>query len=51
MYSSWSDGDSEDSQNKEEDHVGNVAFASYLSNNICSLMQKKTDYELMMLQY
>ena len=28
MNSSWSDGDSKDSQNEENDHIGNVAFAS-----------------------
>ena len=44
MNTSWSDEDSKDSQNKEEDLVGNVAFASYLSNKSCSLTQKKTDY-------
>ena len=41
MNTLWSDEDSEDSQNKEEDLVGNVTFPDYLSTNICSHMQKK----------
>ena len=44
MNTSWSDEGSENSQNEEEDLIGNVAFFGYLSNNVCSLMQKKTDY-------
>ena len=44
MNTSWSDEDSKESQNEEEDLVGNVIFTGYLSNNVCSLMQKKTDY-------
>ena len=35
------DEDSEDSQNEEEDLIGNVTFASYLSTNVCSHMQKR----------
>ena len=42
--SSWSDENSEDSQNEEEDLVGNVVFVGYVFTNVCSHMQKKTDY-------
>ena len=44
MNTSQSDEDSEDYQNEEEDLVGNVAFAGYLSTNVCSHMQKKTNH-------
>ena len=44
MNTSWSDEDSEDNQNKEEDLIGNVAFTNYLFNNVCSLIQKMINY-------
>ena len=44
MNTSWSDEDSEDSQNEKEDLVSNVDFTGYLLNNVYSLMQKKIDY-------
>ena len=43
MNTSSSDEDSEDNQNEDEDLIGNVAFVSYLSINVCYDMQKKTN--------
>ena len=41
MTTSWSDGDFEESQDEEEDHVSNVELAQFLSTKICSRVQKK----------
>ena len=51
MLISWSDEDSEDRKNDEEDLISDVAFAGYLSTNVCSHIQKKSHVATKILHY
>ena len=44
MNISWRDEDSKNKPNEKEDPIDNVVFISYMSTNVCSHMQKKTNY-------
>ena len=42
MTTSCSDGDSEESQGEEEEHISNIALTGFLSTNVCSHVHKQT---------